>query len=183
MRKPMPAARGFTLTELTVVLAISAILTMAGAPAMGRLLGRSRAASAEADIAASLRHARTAAIMHNGRVIACPSTDGRRCDDSSAWQRGWILADDADHDGQPDAGAPIIAIFHALPTGTGITSSQGRKLIAFHPNGTAAGSNVRFTICQARSGDGISVVLSNAGRVRTTTPGPQHLNDCLASLR
>lgn len=183
MHTPRTAARGFTLTELMIVVAIAGILVMFGAPAMGGLLARARGASAEASIATSLRQARTAAIMRNRRVVACPSANGLACDDTSDWQHGWIIADDADHDGQPDAGKPVIAAFPAISPGARITSSAGRKLVAFHPNGSAAGSNASFTICNARSGDGESVVVSNMGRVRTAVASPQRLQACLAGLQ
>ncbi|HET7932096.1 MAG TPA: GspH/FimT family pseudopilin [Rhodanobacteraceae bacterium] len=183
MTRSARATLGFTLTELLVTLAIAGILAMIGAPAMARLLAHTRGASAEASIAMSLRHARTAAIMHNQRVVACPSANGQACDDSSEWQHGWIIADDADHDGQPDAGTPIIATFPAMSPGSRITTSAGRKRVAFHPNGSAAGSNASFTICNARSGDGEAVVVSNAGRVRESTPSAQRLQDCLAGLQ
>ncbi|HET7560813.1 MAG TPA: GspH/FimT family pseudopilin [Rhodanobacteraceae bacterium] len=176
-------AHGFTLTELLITLAIIGILAMIGAPAMATLLANTRSASAEASIATSLRHARTAAIMHNRRVVACPSADGHACDDTRDWQHGWIIADDADHDGQPDAGTPVIATFPATSPGARITTSAGRKLVAFHPNGSAAGRNASFTICNTRSGSGEEVVVSNAGRVRTATASPRRLQACLAGLQ
>lgn len=183
MHPPRVAARGFTLTELLIVVAIAGVLAVIGAPAMGGLLARSRGASAEASIATALRQARTAAIMRNHRVVACPSANGLACDDTSDWQNGWLIADDADHDGQPDKGKSVIAVFPAISSGARITSSTGRKLVAFHPNGSAAGSNASFTICNTRSGYGEAVVVSNAGRVRTAVASQQHLQACLAGLR
>lgn len=183
-RKKRPAlARGFTLTELLMALAIAGTLAMLGAPAMSGVLARSRAASAEASLAGSLRHARSAAVMSERRIVACPSSDGRHCQSGVEWQHGWIIAHDADHDGQPDAGTAIIHAFPALSPGTRIVASAGRKLIAFHPNGSAAGSNVSFTICHARAREGKSVVVSNSGRVRVAAAKPQRLQDCLAGLQ
>ena len=101
--------RGFTMTELLITLAIAGILAMIGAPAMGGLIARTTTATTEASVAGTLRHARTAAIMRNARVLVCPSLDGRRCQSSDDWQRGWIIAQAADHDGQPDPGKQIIA--------------------------------------------------------------------------
>ena len=66
-------ARGFTLTELLIALAIAGILAMIGAPAMGGLIARTRDSGIENAIAAGLRGARTAAVMRNARVLVCPS--------------------------------------------------------------------------------------------------------------
>lgn len=181
MHAERAATQGFTLTELLIVLAVAALLAMAGAPALGGLVARSHEASAEAAITGSLRHARNAAVMHNVRVLVCPSGDGRHCNKGDDWQHGWLVADDGDHDGQPDAGAHL-TVAGAMPAGTRIVTSSGRGALSFQPNGSAAGSNVRFTICHAHRHDGKSVVVANSGRVRTDEPDPDRLRECLAGL-
>lgn len=175
-------ASGFTLVELMMTLAVAAVLAMIGAPALGNLVARSREASAEARIAGTLRHARTAAVMDNSRVIVCPSDDGRHCRPGFDWQHGWIVARDADHDGQPDPGRQILAALPPLPPGSRIITSAGRTHLVFHPDGDSAGSNARFTICHARERDGKSVVVSNSGRVRIAEPDPARLQQCLAGI-
>ncbi len=174
---------GFTMTELLVMLAIAGILAMIGVPAMGSLLARTQDANAEASIAGTLRNARTAAVMHNTRILVCPSLDGDRCHRGDAWQQGWIIARDANLDGQPDAGVPLIAVQAAMPPGTAVITSIGRTRIAFHPDGDAAGSNANFTICHAREHEGKSVVVASSGRVRLGTADSQHLQACLALVQ
>lgn len=176
-------ARGFTLTELMVVVAIAAILAMIGAPAMAGLLARVSERNAESAIADVLRQARTAAVMHNTRTLVCPSRDGRHCRSGDDWQHGWIVVADADHDGQADAGTQVLAVTSAMPHGTRVITSIGRGHIAFQPSGSAGGSNVRFTICHARQANGKSVVVSNSGRVRFGPPVPARLQACLSGLQ
>lgn len=176
-------ARGFTLTELMITLAIAGILAMIGAPAMGSLLSRFHEASAEASIADSLRRARTTAVTRNTRVVVCPSRDGRKCNKGEDWQQGWLVADDADHDGQPDAGAHALAVIGAMPAGTRIITSEGRGQLTFQPSGSAGGSNVNFTICHAHDRNGKSVVVANSGRVRIGNPEADRLQACLATFR
>ncbi|HVX05664.1 MAG TPA: GspH/FimT family pseudopilin [Rhodanobacteraceae bacterium] len=174
--------RGFTLTELMITLAIAGILAMIGVPAMGNLLARTRDASTEAAIAGTLRHARSAAVMRNARVLVCPSRDGRQCSAGDDWQHGWIIAQDSDHDGKPDSGAAPITAQAAMPVGTRVITSIGRGQIAFQPNGSAGGSNVRFTICHANAREGKEVILANSGRVRLASADATHLQACLAGL-
>lgn len=176
------AAQGFTLTELLVTLAIAGILAMIGAPAMGSLLARTRDATTEAAVANALRHARSAAVMRNARVLVCPSRDGRRCNPGDDWQHGWIVAKDADHDGQPDADAPLLLAQAAMPVGTRVITSAGRGQLAFHPNGGAGGSNARFTICHANARAGKAVIVANSGRVRLANADAAHLQACLAGI-
>lgn len=182
MARHARGARGFTLTELMIALAIAGILAMIGAPTMGHLLARTQNANAEALVANGLRHARTAAIMKNTRVLMCPSADGRHCHPDDDWAHGWILARDADHDGQADAAVPVIASQAAMHAGTRIVTSAGRERIVFHPDGSAAGTNARFTICHAREPGGKSVVVSNSGRVRLEAADARHLQTCLAEV-
>ena len=173
---------GFTLVELMMTLAVAAVLAMIGAPALGNLLARVRASSAEARIAGTLRHARTAAVMENTRIIVCPSDDGRHCRPGYDWQHGWIVAPDADGNDQPDAGRQVIAALPPISAESRIITSAGRTHIIFHANGNSAGSNARFTICHARERDGKSVVVSNSGRVRVAEPDPARLQQCLAGI-
>ncbi|MGH8146874.1 MAG: GspH/FimT family pseudopilin [Rhodanobacteraceae bacterium] len=173
---------GFTLVELLIVLAIAGMLAMIGAPAMGSLLKRTETGSAEAAVAGILRHARSAAVMHNTRVLVCPSSDGLHCQTGYDWQHGLLVANDADHDGQPDPGKQALAVLTAMPPGIRITTSAGREHIVFHPDGNAAGSNARFTICHAGETTAKSVVVANSGRVRAAAPDPQRMQQCLAGM-
>lgn len=183
MTRSARTIRGFTLTELMVALAIAGVLAMIGAPAMGSLLARTRDANTEAMVANTLRHARSAAVMRNARVLVCPSRDGRRCNPGDDWQHGWIVAKDADHDGQPDGGAAVITAQAAMPAGTRVVTSIGREQITFQPSGSAGGSNVRFTICHANARAGKAVIVANSGRVRLADADAVHLQACLAGLQ
>jgi type IV fimbrial biogenesis protein FimT len=174
--------RGFTLTELMIALAIAGILAMIGAPAMSSLLARTQDSGIETAIAAGLRGARNAAVMRNARVLVCPSLNGRRCGSGADWQHGWIVAQDADHDDQPDAGKSILDVEAAVPTGTRVVTSGGRRRIDFQPSGSAGGSNATFTICHAREHDGKAVIVANSGRVRVAHADAAHLQACLAAI-
>lgn len=173
--------RGFTLIDLLMVLGIGGILAMAALPAMGKLLARTRADTSQGALLDALQRARADAVMRNARVLLCPSADGHRCDDATAWQRGWIVALDRDRDGQPDADAPLLIAHAALTAGTRVYSSAGRKRVAFHASGSAAGSNTRFTLCSMATRSGSAVVVSNAGRVRIDAAEPAALAACLTA--
>lgn len=177
-----PRMRGFTLTELLIALAIAGILAMAGAPATGNLLARTRDRGIESALSNGLRHARAAAVMHNARVVVCPSRDAHHCHPDDDWQHGWIIARDADHDGQPDGNAALLATQPPMPPGTRVVTSNGRRQVTFHPNGGAGGSNVSFTICHARARTGRMVVVANSGRVRLAQADATHLAACLVGI-
>jgi Tfp pilus assembly protein FimT len=70
-----------------------------------------------------------------------------------------------------------------MPTGTRVITSIGRGQLAFHPNGSAGGSNARFTICHASVHGGKAVIVANSGRVRVADAEPERLQQCLAGLQ
>lgn len=170
---------GFTLVELMLALAIAAVLAAIGAPAMAGLLARTHELAAESQVYDGLNHARQLAVMHNTRVRVCPSNDGHHCGDGHDWQAGWIIV--PERRGATSSTMPA-RVFPAMPNGTRIITSAGRRSVEFHPDGRAAGTNLRFTICHARRRDGKSVVVSNTGRVRMAVPEPVQLQACLAGL-
>lgn len=177
------ARRGFTLTELLIVIALGSMLMLLGAPTLGGLLARTRMVNAATSIVRALHAARTTAVTRGTRVIMCPSRDARHCRSGDDWQHGWLIATDRDHDGQPDAGTDIISVRGSLHAGTRVITSEGRGKIAFHPLGSASGSNVSFTICQRGQAQGESVIVANSGRIRAAAPEPDRLAACLAGLQ
>lgn len=183
MQRFRTPARGFTLTELLITLAIAGLLTALGMPALGSLVTRVQDTGAATAISGSLHQARSAAVVRGARVLVCPSRDGAHCRSGDDWQHGWIIAIDADADGQPDASAPLIAIQAALHAGTRVITSSGRGHIVFHPNGSAAGSNARFTICRPHTRVAAAVIVANSGRVRLADALPDQLQACLAGAQ
>ncbi len=97
-------SRGFTLVELLVVMAISAILIAAAVPSFQSLIASSRASSASGTLVSSLEFARSEAIRRNQNVTVCRTANANApenvlsCLDTAAagfdgndWASGWIV--------------------------------------------------------------------------------------------
>ena len=168
---------GITLIEQIMALAILAVLVSIAAPSLGRLVSRNRLQSMQMDYIAGLRHAREAAITRGVSVVFCPSSDGVACQATSIWDRGWLIAEDRDADNQPDHQALYTGM--ASETQLHVRSSTGRYRVRFHPDGSAAGSNLTLTVCDAeKAGRGLNVIVSNAGRVRGDTASAAQASAC-----
>lgn len=177
------AAKGFTLVELLMVLAIVAVLTTLAAPALGSLIGRSQARAARNVLVTSLNQARITAVNRGGHVVVCPSFDGERCARATVWRPGWILFADLDRDRARSADEPLLAVGQVRAAGVAIVATSGRVAIDYRPDGSAGGTNVTLTVCDRQSGaNGAStVVVSPSGRVRHGVASAEGAVACLAA--
>lgn len=165
------ASHGFTLIELLMTLAIVVILMCLSLPSMATLLSSTQARASSQDLATALNAARTSAVNGNGKTVVCPSSNQRDCTGGLRWDGGWIAFNDRNDNGSRDADEPLIAAASALLRGVAIASTVGRDHVTFRPDGSSAGSNVTFTICDKRgSAAATSIVINNPGRIRSGRP-------------
>ncbi|MGQ7845569.1 GspH/FimT family pseudopilin [Granulosicoccus sp. 3-233] len=105
------SAAGFTLLELIITLAISAVLIGLAVPSMKSFMGSSEISATSNDFVHSLQTARSEAIKRAGPVGLCPSdnplADEPGCD-ATSYANGWIVFFDADGNGQRSAGEELV---------------------------------------------------------------------------
>jgi len=103
---PRAAVAGFTLVELLVVMAISAILAAAAIPSFNRFTTASRLSEASSALRGAIELARSEAIARAARVGVCRSVDPNAatpaCSTVAAgaypagdWASGWIVYEKA----------------------------------------------------------------------------------------
>jgi type IV fimbrial biogenesis protein FimT len=183
MRKLSAAKQtGFTLIELIFAVAILAVLMSVSAPALGNLIHGARARSARSLLTGSLGLARTTAASTQRQVIVCPSGDHAHCSDSTWWQAGWIVFEDANQNGQRDDDEPLLEAVDAQ-AGVTIASNAGRRFVRFRPDGSASGTDLTYTICDRRgAGEAAAIVVSNPGRIREALPDPARAATACAAV-
>lgn len=87
------SAKGFTLLELIITVAIAGILLGVGVPGFGSLIKESRISSQYNSLVGSLYQARSEAIKGASDVTVCPksSPGNNQCGGSNDWENGWIV--------------------------------------------------------------------------------------------
>lgn len=91
--------RGFSLIELMVVVAITAILLTIGLPSFQGSLRSNRVATTTNELMSSFALARSEAIRSPGGAAICATEDGTTC--GGTWNDGWMVWIDIDGDGLP----------------------------------------------------------------------------------
>ena len=171
--RPHSGHAGFSLVELLIATAVLGVVVGIALPSWRWAVGASHAASTQSSLYDTLTSNLRLSTVYAENVVLCASHDGHSCSGSTQWEGGWISFLDRDKDRAPGAGEPIVGRQPALGfDDVRLLSTSGRTRIVFQPHGGVnAGSNVTFTLCDARGPARASaVIIANSGRMRLGTP-------------
>jgi len=173
-----PGARGFTLIELMVTIALAGILTALAAPSMTSVFKTNRVQAEASSFVGDLVLARTEAVKRGQNVSACVSSDGSTCLTSNTWQSGWIVfSDSAAACSGTTSATPAIRVRKPFTgTDTFVASLASSSCVTFNREGFTSNlgtSTVTFTLHTA---DNLTtatrcVAVNLGGRITTQTAG------------
>jgi type IV fimbrial biogenesis protein FimT len=130
-------ARGFTLLELMVVVAIAAILMAISASSFQSLTQSNRTLAESSLLSGAIKLARAEALKRGLPVALCASSDGRTCSGASAWQAGWLVFVDVNGNKAIDDGDTPLRVQRAFAGGDTAVASGGTSAMAFSRDGFA----------------------------------------------
>ncbi|VXB45205.1 Pre-pilin like leader sequence [Luteimonas sp. 9C] len=154
-------ARGFTLVELMVTVAVVAILAAIAFPSFEATMRSNRVSTTTNELLASFALARSEALRSPGGAQVCSSADGATCT-NTAWDQGWIVWINIDGEGdQPEAaeGDRVVRYSQAKP-GVAITAAAGAANTSFRfdQRGFLAGGGRALTLASVTCPAGAPLV-------------------------
>jgi len=132
------SARGFTLLELMVTLAIAAILASIAAPSFKGLIESQRVRSASNELISSLNFARSEAVTRNTDISVTQASGG--------WTSGWTVNNGT-------------TVLRAVDSVTGIAVSSAISSVIYGSNGRASAA-IEFTVAPSSGGNDHSKCVS-----------------------
>lgn len=160
---------GFTVLELLVALAISAVLVgLAGPPMHTMVLDGKRTETLNA-LVHTLHLARAQSIREGREITVCPVRDHENAcsGDRSGWGKGWIVFSNAGRE-QPGARGPDNPVLLRRDLDSSAQILSNRASFQYRPFNRRS-SNGTFTYCDARGAAfARAVIVSYTGRPRLT---------------
>lgn len=181
-------ARGFTLVELMVTIALIAIMLSIAAPSFVSFQRNSELTSIANNFLAALNAARTEAMKRNMFAMVMPANN------DNDWSQGWTVFVDANDNGVFDSGDVVVMQQEAPPTyitltGNGSTAAT-KSYVRYDGSGFSRpmGSDLANTTLTMARSDASSdprqirrVKIAVTGRPRVCTPQSSSDTTCSAS--
>jgi type IV fimbrial biogenesis protein FimT len=164
------SARGFTIIELMVTVAVAGMLTAMAVPAFNTFVLNDRDIGQINSLVSSFNYARSEAIkLNNGGVQVCTSSDGVNCNGGTAWNNGWIVLETL-----PNAAAATVVQYIPAFAGTNTVKvgAVGQTAVTFSSTGLV-NQSMMIQVCDRRGGSfSRDVEVNVTGRIAASqTPG------------
>lgn len=155
-------ARGFSMIELLVVVAIIGGTMAIAVPSLQALVASNRLTTSANNMVSALQLARSEAIKSNFLVIV---------NRNATWANGWVVFADKNQNSAQDVGETTVSSFDALSTGFFINPTNVyTNRVIYRPDGRSTNNGSFYFCSPANTADFRRIVIGSTGRVRVETP-------------
>ena len=159
---------GFTITELMLTLAVTAVILTVGVPSFQGLMERNQLTANINQFIASLSFARSEAIKRNLPVALCASSNGINCS-GGGFEAGWIVYVNINSDGNRDDDEEILWVSEALPANLTLRGNNGCCSTNIPYTSTGRMANIAGSLSLCKDNDtnkSRKISINIAGRVQ-----------------
>lgn len=157
------AARGFTLVELLVAMALLATLATLAVPGFGEYLRNCRRAATINALSHTVQVARRLAAVRGEAVVLCPGADASGCSGGTDWGHELLLL--PDRPGSAAGSAPL-RVVRSAAADSRQSIRANREAIYFAALAPAA-TTATLTVCDDRGSRAArALIISRTGRPR-----------------
>lgn len=168
----MHAAKGLTLIELLVSLALLGILSALALPGFDRLIKTQRADRLRDDLFSDLTLARSQAMSLGLPVSICTTNNVFVTDPTTLsclepgrnWSAGWLVFVDPNEDKQHQSNERLLTVYEDAPGDVEIRFNRNQAVL-FDRQGRAPGTSASFYVCHNNI-DYVQRITISRGRVR-----------------
>ena len=145
-------ARGFTLVEVMIVLAVTAMIAAVAIPSFQSVITTNTLATQANDLVAALNYARSEAVKRR-QSVALSANNGNN------WEDGWTIT---------DADGTLLRNYDALRGNSTLTATT--NTVQYLPSGFVnSAASITFDLCINAGEPGRQIELSPIGRPHTNT--------------
>lgn len=157
--------RGFTVLELMVTVAVTAVVLSIGVPSFLGVIETNRAVTHTNELVSAFNLGRSEAVRRGASILVCSSTDGATCSASNDWSTGWVIR-------TTSATPEVLRSWPARSGGAGVLSANVPQIL-FQARGTLPPGappllQLRLPHCGDAENQGRDVNVNSAGRISIT---------------
>lgn len=168
----MPKLAAYTLLEVLLVVALSAILLSFAVPSYNSFISRARSQRYLASVIDAMEFARQEAIKRSSIITLCPVDTEQHCIDSKEWLHGYVVYFNPNQQDQPEQNVDILRYYPAPNKSATFSRNGQQENINILADGSLNAQQKTFSYKDANNlNANWELILNSSGRLKIEVSG------------